>query len=166
VGRRWVMNASPVILLAKAKVIHLVPQICEQLVVPAGTVQEVERGKLSDAGRAWLASEGARFVHQPGRIPERVAHLGLGLGETQVLAWLLEQPGFEGVLDDLKARRCATQLNVPVIGSLRVLIVMKEQRLIPAIRPAVDRFHEAGSYVSQALVQEALRIAGEAQTNP
>ena len=29
-GKRWVMNASPVILLAKAQVIHFVPQICEQ----------------------------------------------------------------------------------------------------------------------------------------
>lgn len=160
------MNASPVILLAKAQVIHLVPQICEQLVIPAGIVQEVKRGKMSDAGRTWLEAQGARFVHPPGRVPEQVAQLGLGLGETQVLAWLVEQPGFEGVLDDLKARRCAAQLRVPVIGSLRVLIVLKEQRLIPAIRPAVDQFREAGSCVSEALVQEALRIAGEASTNP
>jgi predicted nucleic acid-binding protein len=62
----------------------------------------------------------------------------------------------------LKARRCATQLGLPVIGSLRVLIVLKQQRLIPAIRPAVDRFREAGSYISEALIQEALSIAGEA----
>jgi predicted nucleic acid-binding protein len=156
------MNASPVILLAKAQVLHLVPGLCTQLVIPAGTVQEVHRGRMGDAARAWLAADGARYVNQPGRIPEPVARLGLGLGETHVLARVMGQPGFEGVLDDLKARRCATQLGLPVIGSLRVLIVLKQQRLIPAIRPAVDRFREAGSYISEALIQEALSIAGEA----
>lgn len=160
-GKCWVMNASPVILLAKAQVIQFVPQVCEQLVIPAGTVQEVCRGKMSDAGQAWLAGEGALFVKPSARIPTAVANLGLGLGETQVIAWLVENPGFEGVLDDLKARRCAGQLRLPVLGSLRVLIVLKERRLIPAIRPAVLKFREAGSYISDSLIREALKLAGE-----
>ena len=160
-GKRWVMNASPVILLAKAQVIHLVPQICEQLVIPAGTVREVRRGRMSDAGRAWLQGEGAAFVKPCERIPAAVSRLGLGLGETEVLAWVMENSGFEGVLDDLKARRCATELRLPIIGSLRVLIILKERKLIPAIRPALDKFREAGSYFSEPLIQEALNLAGE-----
>lgn len=31
---RWVVNASPVILLGKAGVIHLLPSLCDELVVP------------------------------------------------------------------------------------------------------------------------------------
>jgi predicted nucleic acid-binding protein len=161
VGRRWVVNASPIILLAKAEVIHLVPHICEQLVVPAGTVAEVRCGKMSDAGRVWLAGEGAQFVAQPEKPGAVLTQLGLGLGETQVLAWLMQNPGFEGVLDDLMARRCATELHLPIIGSLRVLIILKEQRLIPAIKPAIKRFCEAGSYISEKLIQQALKLAGE-----
>jgi predicted nucleic acid-binding protein len=90
-----------------------------------------------------------------------ITRLGLGLGEMQVLAWVMANPGFEGVLDDLKARRCATELRLPIIGSLRVLIILKEQRLISSIRPAVERFREAGSYVSEALIREALKLADE-----
>jgi len=161
VGKRWVLNASPVILLAKAQVIQFVPQVCEQLIVPAGTVAEVLRGQMSDAGRKWLHHEGAAFITQTGDIPRAVADLGLGLGESQVLTWLVQNPSFEGVLDDLKARRGATGLGLPVIGSLRVLIVLKERRLIPAIRPAVEKFREAGSYFSEALIQEALKLASE-----
>ena len=157
----WVLNASPVILLAKAEVIQFVPKVCARLIIPAGTVQEVQRGKMSDAGRAWLAGEGARYVKVSGKIPEPVLQFGLGLGETEVIAWVAENPGFEAVLDDLKARRCAAKLGLSVVGSLRVLIILKEQKLIPAIRPAVDKFREAKSYISEALIQDALKIAGE-----
>jgi predicted nucleic acid-binding protein len=161
VDKRWAMNASPVILLAKAQVIHLVPQICQQLIIPAGTVIEVQRGKISDTGREWLNADGAKFIRQCNSIPDSVARLGLGLGETQVLAWVAENPGFEGVLDDLKARRCADKLHLPIIGSLRVLIILKERRLIASIRPAVEKFRGAGSYVSEVLIHKALKLAGE-----
>jgi predicted nucleic acid-binding protein len=161
VGKRWVLNASPVILLAKAQVIHLVPQLCEQLVIPAGTVAEVRQGHMSDAGRAWLEEDGKAFIKVPVPIPADIAGWGLGLGETQVLAWVRQNPGFEGVLDDLKARHCANELHLPIIGSLRVLIILKEKRLIPAIRPALNEFRAAGSYFSEALIQRALKLAGE-----
>lgn len=35
---RWVVNASPVILLGKADVIQHLPSLCDELVVPAGVV--------------------------------------------------------------------------------------------------------------------------------
>src|ERR1700722_4493856 len=131
------------------------------MVIPAGIVAEVRRGEMSDAGRVWLEKEGKVFVKQPGAAPAEIAGMGLGLGETQVLAWIMQNPGFEGVLDDLKARRCANELHLPVIGSLRVLIILKERRLIPAIRPALDEFRAAGSYFSPTLIQRALKLAGE-----
>lgn len=59
---RWVVNASPVILLAKAGVIHLLPSLCDNLVIPAGVVGEVEKGDAADAGRAWLKGGGSQFI--------------------------------------------------------------------------------------------------------
>ena len=41
VVERWVVNASPVILLGKAGVIHLLPELCAELVVPEGVLAEV-----------------------------------------------------------------------------------------------------------------------------
>ena len=157
----WVLNASPVILLAKAQVIQFVPKVCERLVIPDGSVQEVREGRMSDAGRASLEGEGGKFVKQSVHVPDSVARMGLGLGESQVLAWVIANPGFVGVLDDLKARRCATELGLPILGSLRVLIILKERGLISAIHPAVKKFREAGLYTSEALIQQALKLAGE-----
>ena len=159
--KRWVLNASPVILLAKAGVVHLVPRLCEQLVIPEGTMQEVLRGKMSDDGRAWLNAGGATYIRPSAQIPDTITRLGLGTGESQVLAWVLANPGFEGVLDDFQARRAANTLRLPIVGSLRVLIILKERGLIPAIKPAVTKFREAGSYLSDDLVEQALKLAGE-----
>ena len=48
---RWVVNASPIILLGKAGVVHLLPKLCGELVVPEGVLSEVASGQAADAGR-------------------------------------------------------------------------------------------------------------------
>ena len=47
-GDRWVINASPVILLAKAEVIEFLPSLCDDLVIPAGVVGEVQNLHITD----------------------------------------------------------------------------------------------------------------------
>ena len=160
-AERWVINASPIILLAKAEVIQFLPQVCDQLIIPAGTVEEVYRGEMGDAGRVWLEGGGKKFVVAPVSTPPLVAAWDLGLGETQVLSWAMANRGFKAVLDDLKARRCAEHFHLPLMGSLRVLLILKEKHLILAIRPSVNKFREAGSYFSEPLIQQALALAGE-----
>ena len=54
-AERWVVNASPVILLGKAGIIHLLPQLCAELVVPEGVLAEVAEGQSADC-RAHLAA--------------------------------------------------------------------------------------------------------------
>ena len=45
---RWIINASPVILLAKAEVIEFLPSLCDDLVIPAGVVGEVQNIHITD----------------------------------------------------------------------------------------------------------------------
>jgi predicted nucleic acid-binding protein len=155
------MNASPVVLLAKAGVIQFVPQICGQLIIPSGVVEEVRRAKTRDAGCAWLENEGAKFIVQPVPTPPILLSWDLGLGETQVLSWVIANRDCKAILDDLKARRCAEEFDLQLIGSLRVLLILKEHRLISAVRPAVNKFQESGFYFSKALIQQTLELAGE-----
>ena len=72
-AERWVVNASPLILLGKAEVLRFLPSLCDELVVPAGVVAEVQRGRLADAGRAWLATDGREFVRPALPIPRELA---------------------------------------------------------------------------------------------
>jgi len=158
---RWVVNASPVILLGKAGVIHLLPSLCDELVVPAGVVAEVQQGRMADAGRAWLAGDGAGFIRPAPPPHSALAAWSGGAGEAEVISWALAHTGFAAVLDDRAARRLATQQGVPVLGSLRVIVKAKERGLIPAARPALEKLRGSGAYVSEELIDRAIALAGE-----
>ena len=59
---RWAINASPLILLAKADILRILPALCDELVIPSGVAAEVQAGSTSDLASAWLAAEGGAFV--------------------------------------------------------------------------------------------------------
>ena len=160
-AERWVVNASPVILLGKAGVIHLLPDLCDELVVPAGVVAEVKSGRMADAGRACLDGDGGRFVQAAPPLHVALASWNGGAGEAEVISWALAHPGFVAVLDDRAARRLAASQGVPLIGSLRVIVKAKERGLIPLARPALEKLRGSGAYVSDELIERAIALAGE-----
>jgi predicted nucleic acid-binding protein len=160
-AERWVVNASPVILLGKAGVIHLLPHLCDELVVPAGVVAEVKSGRAADAGRAWLDGDGRKFVQAAPPLHAALALWNGGAGEAEVISWALAHPGFVAVLDDRAARRLAASQGVPVLGSLRVIIKAKERGLIPLARAALEKLRGSGAYVSDELIEHAIALAGE-----
>ena len=99
-AERWVINASPVILLAKAEVIQFLPALCDELVIPAGVVDEIQNIHFSDAGTAWLKAEGSKCIQPAPPIHSALAQWRGGIGEAEVISWALMNPGFVAVLDD------------------------------------------------------------------
>ena len=160
-AERWVVNASPLILLGKAEVISLLPSLCDELVVPAGVVAEVQRGRIADMGRRWLDGDGQKFVRPAVPIPAALATWSGGTGEAEVVAWAMANPGFTAVLDDRAARQMAARQGVKVLGSLRIIVIAKERGLIPSARPVLERLRGSGAYVSDELIDRAITLAGE-----
>ena len=66
------------------------------------------------------------------------------------------------LLDDLPARRLVQALNIPAMGSLGILLLAKEQGLIPAIRPLIEAMQQADFRVSESVLLKILVAAGEA----
>ena len=157
----WVINASPVILLAKAEVIQFLPSLCDELVIPAGVADEVQGGEMTDEGRAWLGAEGAAFVRPSPRIDPALANSRGGAGEAEVISWAIQNPGFTAVLDDRRARALAVRCGVAVPGSLRIIVLAKERGHIPRAGPALEKLRGVGAYVSDELIDRAMTLAGE-----
>ncbi len=160
-AERWVINASPVILLAKAEIIRFLPNLCEELVIPAGVLGEVKNVNITDAGKTWLETEGKRFIRECPAIHEALADWGGGIGEAEVISWALRNPGFTALLDDRRARALAARNSIPVLGSLRVIVIAKNRGLIPAAKPALERLRGAGAYVTDELIDRSIALAGE-----
>jgi len=104
VPERWVINASPVNLLSKANVIQLLPQLCDESVIPFGVVGEVAVGARGGLGRKWLASDGGQFVQPALRLAPELERAELGQGEAEVLSWAMRHSGFKAGLDDRRGR--------------------------------------------------------------
>lgn len=157
----WVINASPIILLAKAEVIQFLPRLCEKLVVPAGVVSEVQNAHIPDVGKSWLEGDGKQFVQLSPRMHPNLANWHGGAGEAEVISWAIQNSGFTAILDDRRARLLAMRNGVPVLGSLRVIVLAKERGFIIAAKPALEKLRGAGAYVTDELIDRAIALAKE-----
>jgi len=112
--KKWVVNASPLIILGKIGLLELLPSLAEELVIPEGVKAEIEAGPFDDPAHRWLIDSGKRFVRNVGPIEPTVLYWDLGRGETEVLSWAHHNPEFEAILDDQAARRCALSLGINI----------------------------------------------------
>jgi predicted nucleic acid-binding protein len=160
VGRRFVVNSSPLILLGRISRVDLLPALAEQVVVPQAVVQEL----TAKQGQDWLART---VTSHPGievvddiPISADVRRWNLGAGESAVVAFCLANGGWRAVLDDLRGR-CAQSLGIPLFGTLGVVVDARRQGLIPLARPLIAAIRGAGYYIEDKLIEAALSEVGE-----
>lgn len=155
------VNASPLIFLAHASLLHFLRYAAPELVVPVPVAEEIlRRGPKDPTARALAATRWLRTVEAP-ETPPRLQAWDLGPGESAVLAWCLENPGAQAIVDDLAARRCAATLGVPVRGTLGLVLIAKQRGEISAARPVLEELRQAGMYLSDAVLNRALKRVGE-----
>jgi predicted nucleic acid-binding protein len=159
--RKWVVNASPLILLASVDHLPLLDALCADMVVPAAVAREIRAGPRKDAAQRWLEGEGQRRIHRLEGIDPVVAAWDLGAGESAVLTWARRNPGFEAILDDRAARDCATTLGVLVRGTLGVVLLAKREGLVSRVEPIFQQLLGAGLRIAPDVLDMALKLASE-----
>ena len=87
----------------------------------------------------------------------------LGQGEREVIAYAHAHECCLAGLDDWQARLLAEQLGVNVIGIVGILIKAKRSGSIASVQNLLKRMQQQGFYLSDAVYDEAVRLAGETQ---
>lgn len=151
----WVVNASPVIALAKIGQLHLLEVLTDSLVLPEAVAQELLAGPADDPACKALAS-GWGQRRTPKRITEEILEWGLGAGESAVLALCLENPSAIAVLDDASARAAARTLGIPFIGTLGVVVRAKLRGMLPSVEAIIAELRTAGLYIDDKIVRSIL----------
>ena len=160
-SRRWVVNASPLILLGKTDNLDLLSALADIVVVPRAVVNEVG-AKPDGAPILHVLAQDRRYcVVDDEAVSPKILSWDLGAGETQVIAHAHQHGADRVVIDDMEARRCARAMGLKVIGTLGVVGRAKHTGHIERAAPVIERLRETGLYVTEELVQTILQEVGE-----
>ena len=155
-----VVDAAPLILLAKLDALELLRLGAESVLAPSEVLSEVAQGADVAAARVRLAR--AQWLQECyARTPLPSLPEALGAGERAVLEQALTLEEAQVVSDDLVARRAARQLGLTPIGTLGILLVAKRAGAISSLSECLQTLREMGMYLSDALVMRVLAEAGE-----
>jgi predicted nucleic acid-binding protein len=139
-----VLDASPLILLGGVHHLRLLEDLADTVLIPEGVAEEVRaKPEGKRALEEFLARLKVRLI-AVASVPPEVEVWDLGRGESEVLAHATVLQGSRAVVDDRKARRCALAFEVPVLGTLGVVLRAKRLGLVPAARPIVTSLRQTG----------------------
>ncbi len=81
-------------------------------------------------------------------------------GEAETIALALER-GWRAILDDLRAREVAQRMGLEIVGTVGLLVRAKRAGHLAEVRQVLQKLSKSGFYLSDPLMREVLRLAGE-----
>ena len=81
-------------------------------------------------------------------------------GEAEAIALALEKM-LPLLIDDLKGRRLAESLEMKYIGTLGLLKIAKDRKIISEVRPVIENLLEGGYYIDMKLIEKFLEDLNE-----
>jgi len=158
---RWVLNASPLISLARIGQEGLFQSLAERVVLPRAVVNEIEAGPADDPARSAITTGKLTVVETPPP-PAELQAWDLGDGEMGVLSYAVANPGWTVVVDDAAARKCARSFSLPLKGTLAVILLARQRGLVSSAAELLWSLQQAGFRLDDSIIRDALaRVTGE-----
>lgn len=159
-----ISNSSVLIALSASGQLELLQlRFPEGIWIPPAVWQEVVETGTGQPGARTVAA--ASFIQiQP------VANLTLSTflqteldyGESEAIALFLENPVEALLLDEKSARRVARRLDLPILGTVGILIWAKQNGLVSNLKEQLDILVTQGKFrISQRIYHTALQQVGE-----
>lgn len=157
-----VLDSNVAIGLAKGECLGLIRALFQRVVVPPVVRREVieeAHGRpvgqeLQEALGVWIDETA------PAAITVRAAIPGGGAGDQEVLA-LAAELGAVLLSDDAILQREADRLGISVLGAVEIVLLLKSQAAIPAVKPLLDLMQARAYYIEPSVYSQALEMAGE-----
>lgn len=160
---RAVSDTGPLIGLAKGQCFGLLEKLFDEVLITTAVWNEIMAGGGQRPGVAEVAAARGTFLHLRDPDPTVLATFPTTLqeGERSALA-LAQEIGVDFVLvDDQSARSEATRRGMDWAMTPDVVRMMKQQGLIPAVKPVLDTMQRNGFGLKRTLYRVILRQAGE-----
>ncbi len=158
-----VSNTSPLTNLASIGQFDLLRQLYQKLYIPAAVWQELNaQGKHWPGRDQTAASEWIELRQVTNTTLVEALQRDLDRGEAESIALALEVDADLILMDEQEGRHAAQRLGLKTLGVVGTLLEAKVKGLITEIRVHLDALCQvAGFYLSDAVYQRALVLAGE-----
>ena len=92
----------------------------------------------------------------------RILNTSVDLGEASTIALSIQMTDDNVmILDDLKARKLAKQLQLKFTGLLGILLKAKQQNIINSVSEIIEQLRSINFRISEKLEKEVLKLANE-----
>jgi predicted nucleic acid-binding protein len=161
-GRIVLGDASALISLAAAGGFDLLPRLFGAVHVTAAVYEEIRAGGERPGSRELQAALDSGWLRIVDEVSAGPVFPDLGEGEAATLrAAMGSGPESLVILDDKLARATAGILGIRHVGTLGILLVAKQQGLVPSLRPYFEALIGHGFRVPHTLLAALLKEAGE-----
>lgn len=158
--RKVISNTTPIICLLKIGKLDLLRELYGKILIPRAVYLEIEAGKEKDyytdvSKLDWIE------IMPIQSSSARLYLFDLDDGEAETIILAQEQTADVAIIDEKLGRRYATRINIPVTGTIGILLKAKECGLITAVAPFLRELRDKSSWINDNLFEKALRLAGE-----
>ncbi len=158
-----VADTTPLIGLATIGRLGVLQELFEEVFIPQAVYDEtVTHGRID--GRARHEVEKAswiRVIQVKDRLAVDLLLDEMDLGEVETIVLAVEMKADWVLMDERKGRRKLTQLSIPKIGTLGILLRAKELGMIQNLEKEIAELQKTGFVISQSVIDEILKAAGE-----
>ena len=158
-----VSDTTPLIGLASIGRLNLLQKLFDEVYIPQAVFDEtVTFGRAESTAKQEVSK--ANWIHiveVKDRLAVNVLLDEMDLGEVETIVLASEMNADWVLMDERKGRRKLTQLSIPKIGTLGILLKAKQLDLIPFLKPEIDDLQKSGFSISPLVVDEILKMANE-----
>jgi predicted nucleic acid-binding protein len=156
-----VVNSSPLIFLVKIGKLDLLNKLFDEVIIPKAVYEEAVLSGKPDKNEiiknlSWIKVEEVKDK----RLVKFLMNF-IDYGESEVIAYAVENNIDLVILDDKDARKIARELDLKVIGTLGILIISKKKGYINEIKPLLEKLITNNFRVSEKLLKKILEEVGE-----
>lgn len=158
-------DASALIALHRVDGWELLPRLYGEVHVPESVWREVFSAPafaaMMPSAPPWLIRHAS-----PAPAPLSPDLASLDAGEADAIRLAHSLPADLLLIDEVRGRRVAQRLGLRITGVVGILIEAKRRGFIPSLAATLAKLKAQDFWMSERLVQEALRLAGENEPLP
>ena len=149
-----VSDASPLNILVRISYVHVLPALCGQIIIPPEVASEMSDPRAPVEVRNFIVSMPPWLAIKK---PENLLSVGgLDPGERAAISLAKEINADLLLIDEKRGRRIATELRLPVMGTIGLLELAAGRGLLD-LNDVVQRIRRTDFSVSEAILKAALQ---------